>query len=806
MRPRRARDALAVAALALLAADAVAQSQTTTVRPSLTVKPAEPNRPAGGGDLYLQLEVFVNERPLNLISAFQQQADGTLASTYDELDEIGLRLPARKAGDGVIRLTELPGVSYRYDDASQSLHILAPAPALKPRRIAASVAPAVPAPTLPPWGALLNYTLFASADETAERFTFDGVSAGLEGRLFGPMGLVESSGFARIDGAGGAEFVRLDTRLTREDPARLRTLQLGDLVTGGFSWTRPVRMGGVQLRRSFRQRPDLVTVPVPTLSGSAAAPSTLELYVNQVRSFQTEAPAGPFELEHPPLLYGGGTAQLVLRDALGRETITTTPFYASPELLAPGLTDYSLSLGMARRNYAVQSADYDGRLAGTASARRGITERLTLQGHTEATSGLVTVGAGAVMTAGNWGLASAALSGSRDADGSGVLLDLGFESRLSSLSLSLRTLRTFGDYQDLASWTAAAPPLLTSGRRHVFGHPRELDHASVSAPLPWRGGSVGASFVLSRREEDVSKLLNLSYTQDFGRVSLFASVLRDFATEGSDGMFVGLSLPLGREIRGSAGVSQQRGRTSAYAEASRHGHHEPGELGWTVRAAAGESREIEAIARYGTRVARFEAGALHTDRGTAFHGLAEGAVAAIGGGLHFVPRLDDSFALVEVGAPGVEVSRENRVIGRTNARGQILAPNLAPFTANQIAIDPAALPLDAEPSATSAVAVPFSRSAVRVDLRVKSGERSALLGLVDEAGRPIVPASELRLAGRSEPFVIGYDGQVFIDALGEVNEAVVTTPDGASCRATFSFRAAPGEQVRLDGVVCRASS
>ena len=42
-----------------------------------------------------------------------------------------------------------------------------------------------------------------------------------------------------------------------------------------MNWTRPVRLGGGQVQRNFGIRPDLITMPLPSLSSSAAVASTV---------------------------------------------------------------------------------------------------------------------------------------------------------------------------------------------------------------------------------------------------------------------------------------------------------------------------------------------------------------------------------------------------------------------------------------------------------------------------------------------------------------------------------------------------
>ena len=71
---------------------------------------------------------------------------------------------------------------------------------------------------------------------------------------------------------------RLNTTWSYSDPERLITYRAGDFVSGGLPWTRPVFLGGMQVQRNFTLRPDLVTLPVPILSGHCGGPSTLEVY------------------------------------------------------------------------------------------------------------------------------------------------------------------------------------------------------------------------------------------------------------------------------------------------------------------------------------------------------------------------------------------------------------------------------------------------------------------------------------------------------------------------------------------------
>ena len=74
----------------------------------------------------LQLEVFINEVPTQLIGAFVQLEDKRIASRQHELEEIGLNPKGRGEPDKLVTLDDLAGLSYRYDESTQRIYIKAP--------------------------------------------------------------------------------------------------------------------------------------------------------------------------------------------------------------------------------------------------------------------------------------------------------------------------------------------------------------------------------------------------------------------------------------------------------------------------------------------------------------------------------------------------------------------------------------------------------------------------------------------------------------------------------------------------------
>jgi outer membrane usher protein len=149
------------------------------------------------------------------------------------------------------------------------------------------------------------------------------------------------------------------------------------------------------------------------------------------------------------------------------------------------------------------------------------------------------------------------------------------------------------------------------------------------------------------------------------------------------------------------------------------------------------------------------------------------------------------------------VLEDNRVIGRTDASGRLLAPNLRSFEDNRIGIDPTTLPIDAQASATEITLRPRAQSGVVADFKVRAQPHDAEIVLVDEAGHPLNAGGIVERAGRRAA-TIGYDGRAYLSDLDAHNELTARV-DGRSCVAEFDF-AAPrrGARPTIGPLVCRA--
>ncbi|MEO5613663.1 MAG: fimbria/pilus outer membrane usher protein, partial [Cypionkella sp.] len=368
------RVSLAFAATALcLAGYAPAFAQGTDApAPSVAVDPADTGR------VPLYLEVTLNGKPTNLVAEFAlEPGSGRMFSPKSELEQVGL--DGRHLPSGMVDLHGIAGLRFVYDESGQTIDLQAPVAAMRTEVVSAMPETDMLEPERS-YGAVLNYSLDAGMQTQASASDIVTRAASFDGWIFSPFGTLRSSGVVRdlpYD-AAGSDALRLETTYQLSSPKRRLTLAVGDVQSGSLAWSRSIRMGGVQLRRNFGLRSDLITQQLLSFDGAAAVPSSVDVFIDNNRAYSTGRDAGPFRLEDLPVRAGAGEALIVVTDANGRRTTKSVSFYVARNLLKKGLLDFSIEAGRAREGYGLDSNDYgaDGVFSG--SLRYGLSERITL--------------------------------------------------------------------------------------------------------------------------------------------------------------------------------------------------------------------------------------------------------------------------------------------------------------------------------------------------------------------------------------------------------------------------------------------
>ncbi len=732
----------------------------------------------GRGPIETVLEVEVNSVAAPEALVVLRDRDDGLWLAVTDFEILRLRPPQAPplvlAGRRYLPLHAIEGSSVRIDAQSQRVSITVPAPALLTTRLELDSTAAGPA-VQTGRGAFLNYELVGS--DVADRRR---VAGSAELGVFTRRGVLTHS-LAAGDASGATRIVRLETTWRHDRPATLHALSLGDGISAGGAWGSATRFGGLRWGTDFALRPDLVTTPLLTVGGSAAVPSSVDVLMNGQNVSSQTVPAGPFVIDRLPTVNGAGDVQLLVRDALGREQVIAVPFYSSTVLLQPGLSDYSIEIGAERRNFALRDNDY-GQVLAAVTWRRGLSAGLTLEAHGEyLRSGPRALGVDLAARVANLGIArlTAAVGGEHGA--AGARFGAALERSARGISFALRS-----------EWLGDSYRQISDAGDGVLAGPRPARRAEAQV-----GASLGAVGTLSLavaqdalRGAPDRRVVALSYSMGvsgLGYLSLTASQLRG-PSRGTSA-FLTFTMPLGQVRTASFAVRRERtddlrrGRAeTVLQQAAPVGRG----FGYRISAATGGNLRADWTAHFDAAALQLEA--VHTDGAGAHRATLTGGLVWLGGQLHATRRVDDSFALVNVGGiPDVQVFLENQPVARTDAGGRALIRNLRPYEPNRISVDPARLPIDTWIDASSATVAPAFRSGTEVAFALRR-ERGVVLRLRTVAGVAVPSGAVVELGGQSYP--VAHQGLTYLVPGEGRSQAAAVWPGG---RCVFELRQPAGE-------------
>lgn len=713
-----------------------------------------------------------------------RERQGHLSASKQDLSEAGLDVGVSSANAPTeVSLDTIPGLRYVYNAGQQSVALEVPDALRKPYRFSTRGLEPTPAASASR-GVLFNYDAFAQRSNGTQLALWS------EARYFDSAGVFSNTGTALL-ARDQDRYVRYDTSWSHSDATTLSTIQVGDTVSSSLSWTRSVRLAGLQWRSNFALRPDLITFPVPSLSGSAVVPSSVDLYINSVKQFSGSVPSGPFVVNSVPGITGAGQATVVTQDALGRTVSTTVPLYVDTRMLAAGLSSYSFEAGFLRHDYGTSSFAYNPHPAASASMRRGINDALTLEAHAEATPGLYAAGVGALVRLGMAGVLNGSVSTSAGRL-AGSQVSLGYQWILPRFAIDAQSIRTFGNYGDLAARDGTPAAMAT-------------DRLTLSLPLP-AAQSVSLSYIgVKVPQVAPSRIGSVAYSASVGhRMSFTLSAFRNFAQSSSNGVFLSVNIGLGRNISTNSSFGMQNGESSYNVNALRSPDYSGG-WGWGVQ--AGDTAHTpygQAQVQYLGRYGQVSAVAQQTGAQTNASVDVTGALVWMDHSIELSRRVYDGFALVSTdGVAGIPVMHENRMIGATDGSGHLLVPDLNAYQHNQIGIDSMNLPTDARIGVTSMDVVPQAQAGVLAHFSVTRYSAASII-LHESDGKIVPVGARVHDVESGADTIVGYDGLTFVDELKPKNHLMVDH-DGRRCEVTFFYSRPQGGGLPTIGpLICRA--
>ncbi|WP_428333876.1 fimbria/pilus outer membrane usher protein [Novosphingobium sp.] len=795
---------IAEASLCLAAHPARADSDAD--RPEALPVTASP-APVTADVAVLALTVTLNGQDRGIVEL--RESLGRLWIARGTLRTIGVVPPP--GGSDLVPLDSVPGALVAYHAGEQSLDLTVPVTELDAPLTRLNFGEVTNPPVQKTLGAVLNYDTQTS---------FDRYGVALRGlidfRAFaGTINFESTQGIDavsnRADQPHTVEAMRFDTTLTVSMPGRRLSLRIGDTVTSSVAWSRPTRLGGVQIGTDFGLQPYFITVPIPAFYGSATLPSTADVYVDGMRRFSGSVPPGPYQIGvGPTRIDGAGSAQLVLTNSLGQISAITMPVYETPLVLRQGLDDWSLEGGFIRRKYGLSSFSYWQTPAASASWRRGLTDRMTISAHGEASggfahAGVANVGVGGVLVLGQAGVVAASYAQSWTGAGSGRMLAIGYTLTAHRFHVAASVQRTFGPFADLAS---VQGDTLAKGDRQGQGQTpgNAVPRAADLFQAGWsshRFGNIGANLVrLQIAGQANASYGGLFWSRSLGqRLSLYIAANRNFSRRGDRNAFLTFSFTPGARTHVSVDASAAQGGASVDATVQRPPDLAGG-FGWRAGALwddtdKGGAAEAEWLGSAGD--ARL--GAVHRAGQTEGYFAYSGSIALMDGAVFAGRRINNSFAVVSTeGLAHVPVTFQHRLIGTTDGNGRLLVADLNAYQHNPLGIDPTNLPDGYQVETIDRDAVPAANAGVAVHFAIRQFS-GLTMTVVRPSGEAVATGTPAIVAG-GPALTIGFDGQLYIEDPPPGARITAQTAD-RPCHFTLPATIPRGDITRLGTVVCQ---
>ncbi|CAM0790234.1 fimbria/pilus outer membrane usher protein [Acinetobacter baumannii] len=760
----------------------------------------------------LFLNVFVNSTTSNDLIAVTKDQDEKLYIRARDLKTLRLKLDEQISDSQWVCINDLKGIQFKYLENEQSLKLNIPPDMLTGYAVDLN-GQQITSPHLlkmkPLNAAILNYSLYNTI--TNDENVFSGSAEGIFNSAIGNFSSGVLYNGSNETSYSHEKWVRLESKWQYVDPEKVRIYTLGDFISNSPDWGSSVRLAGFQWSSAYTQRGDLVTSALPQFSGSAALPSTLDLYVNQQKIYSGLVPSGPFDIKQLPFI-SGNEVTLVTTDATGQQSITKQAYYFSSKILAKGINEFSVDVGVPRYNYGLFSNDYDDATFASGAIRYGYSNSLTLSGGVEAsTDGLSNLGTGFAKNLFGFGVINADIAASQYKDENGYSALVGLEGRISkNISFNTSYRKVFDNYFDLARVSQVRylkDNQMTSEPQNYLSYSAladEIFRAGINYNF-YAGYGVYLGYNQIKYSDNSYKLVSANLSGSLNKNwGFYTSAYKDYENQKDYGIYFALRYTPSSRVNAITSISNESGKTTYRQEINGFSDPQIGAFGWGGYVERDQDANQNNASIYGSYRAR---AAYLTGRYNRIGDNDQVAVSATGslvaaaGRVFAANEIGDGYAVVTNAGPQSQILNGGVNLGKTDKSGRFLIPSLVPYQENHIYLDPSYLPLNWSVKSTDQETVVGYRQGSLIDFGAKQVV-SGLVKLVDQNNSPLLPGYTVHINGHEES-IIGYDGEVFIQNLLKQNKLEVDLLDHGSCQVDFTYNGNQYSTKKLGPYVCR---
>jgi outer membrane usher protein len=735
----------------------------------------------------LIVAVRLNGKIVSDSAQLLQPQTGRFFAPAESFNEWRLVRPAkgamRVAGNEYLPLNDVPGAICQFDPGRQLLSIAVPASSYQMTIVSGARHSSGEASA--------NLGLFVNHDLrfTEVQDSGMGISGVIEAGVSSNAGIFTNQ--LAVHGTGDSySATRLTTQFVSEFPDRVAALTIGDDTSASTPWDRPVNYTGVRWASKFSIQPNVEPYVLPSINGTAAVASTIDIYESNVKIMHADVDSGPFAIQNIPAIGAQGDLSMVVTDVMGRQHVVDQSFIFSTQLLPQGTSAYTYEGGFLRNDFGTRSDDY-GPWFFAATDSRGITQQLTWDGHAEILQARQTAGTGLDYGWHGVGVMSGGWAFSNDqVYGQGALWYGIFQRQQRRYAFSANVQATTRNFQQLGSTPNQRSTALTSQGQLSFllSSASSINFGYMNQQNRSLKNFTSANASWNRRVHQTAYLT--------AGVNYLAGSPRPILAS------VGLVIPVGARRMATVSSNAGGGAAPVAADVTQQVPVGTG-YAYHFHAEAGPGAQDDARVSYQNNSGQYDI-EFNLASGHAAFAMEENSALVFADGHLLTSRpITESFGIVDVpGGAGINVYANNHLVARTNASGVALLPELAAYEDNVVRLDDEGVPISLGLDLEEKTLIPKSRSGVCVKFTAVH-LTGALLVLQDANQKSLPAGTEIAVAGSKDTYDVAMNGEVFLPQISYPARVKAKLTDG-ECEVVVEKPQSDEPLPRIGPLVCAA--
>jgi outer membrane usher protein len=195
------------------------------------------------------------------------------------------------------------------------------------------------------------------------------------------------------DGDAPVEFVRRSSRVIYDRPEWSMRFTAGDQLPSQAGFQDAVEVLGIGAARLLTTfQPDRVVTAASSRTITLSEASNVTVVVNGIPTRTLRLEGGVYDLSDLPLTGGANEVELIVENDVGARRVVRFDFFEDFELLAPGLDEFDVQVGIRSEFEGFQRRYLENEPVFTGFYRRGISSQLTAGVNLQATERIQQVG------------------------------------------------------------------------------------------------------------------------------------------------------------------------------------------------------------------------------------------------------------------------------------------------------------------------------------------------------------------------------------------------------------------------------